>query len=102
MTASVTIVIDQVADALLVPNKAIRSNGGQKTVTVLFEGQEITIPVTVGLIGDSMSQVTSNQLREGDTLVVYGATSSSTASNGDRVFIGGPGEGFEVPAGVFP
>jgi multidrug efflux pump subunit AcrA (membrane-fusion protein) len=65
MTASVTIIVDQVDDVLVVPNKAIRTSSGQRMVTVLFEGQQITVPVTVGLVGDSMSEVTSDQLREG-------------------------------------
>jgi HlyD family secretion protein len=99
MTASVTIIIDQVEDALLVPNKAIRTSGGQQYVTVMFEGQQINIPVTVGLVGDSMSEITSDQLMEGDAVVVNGSTSSTTASSspGDRMFImegmGGPPAG---------
>ena len=104
MTASVTIVIDQVADSLLVPNKAIRTSGGQKFVTVLFEGQEISIPVTVGLIGDTMSEVTGDQLREGDVVVINGSTASSTTSTsreGDVFIMGGP-EGFGPPPGEMP
>jgi HlyD family secretion protein len=81
MTASVTIVVDQVQDGLLVPNKAIRTSGGQKTVTVLFEGQQVSVPVTVGLVGDSQSEVTSDQLREGDTVVLTGTTSSTASTN---------------------
>ena len=103
MTASVTIVIDQVDDALLVPNKAIRTSAGQKTVTILFEGQEITLPVTASLIGDTMSAVTSDQLREGDVVVIAGSTSSGAASNNrDQIFIGGPDGGFVGPPGGFP
>jgi multidrug efflux pump subunit AcrA (membrane-fusion protein) len=81
MTASVTIVVDQREDVLLVPNKAIRSSGGQRTVTILFEGQQISVPVTVGLTGDSMSEITSDQLREGDTVVINGSTSTTTTSS---------------------
>jgi HlyD family secretion protein len=91
MTAAVTIIVDQVANVLVVPNRAIRTTGGQQMVTVLFEGQQITIPVTVGLSGDSVSEVISDQLREGDTLVLVGSTSASTSAGG----------GFEVPAGGF-
>jgi HlyD family secretion protein len=102
MTASVTITTDQVDNALLVPNKALRTVNGQRTVTVLFEGQQISVPVTVGLTGDSMSQVISDQLREGDTVVVNGATSTTTASStqGDRVFVGGAEFGGGPPAGI--
>jgi hypothetical protein len=65
----------------------------------MFEGQQINIPVTVGLVGDSMSEITSDQLMEGDAVVVNGSTSSTTASSspGDRMFImegmGGPPAG---------
>jgi HlyD family secretion protein len=91
MTASVTIIVDEVTDALLVPNKAIRNNGGQQTVTIMFEGQQITVPVTVGLSGDSMSAVTSDQLREGDTVVINGSTASGSAgAQRDIMFFDGP------------
>jgi macrolide-specific efflux system membrane fusion protein len=105
MTASVTIVTAQVDNALLVPNKAIRTSNGQKTVTVLFEGQQISVPVTVGLAGDSMSEVTSDQLKAGDTVVLSGSTATSTTSTssqsagsftGPGDFSGGP------PPGVLP
>jgi HlyD family secretion protein len=102
MTASVTITTDQVDDALLVPNKAIRTSNGQKTVTVLFEGNQISVPVTVGLANSSMSQVTSSQLKEGDTVVVSGTTSSTTtssSSNQNNNFGGGPGFGGPPPGG---
>jgi multidrug efflux pump subunit AcrA (membrane-fusion protein) len=94
MTASVTIVTDRVDNALLVPNKAIRTSSGQKTVTVLFEGQQISVPVTTGLTGSSMTEVISDQLREGDVVVLSGSTSSS-ASTSERgpvfeSFEGGP------------
>jgi HlyD family secretion protein len=102
MTASVTITTDQVDNALLVPNKALRTVNGQRTVTVLFEGQQISVPVTIGLTGDSMSQVVSDQLREGDVVVVNGATTSTTATSnqGDRVFVGGAEFGGGPPAGI--
>jgi HlyD family secretion protein len=98
MTASVTITVNQVEDALLVPNKAIRTSAGQKTVTVLYEGQQIAVPVTVGLVGDSMSQVSSDQLWEGDVVVISGSTSSTTTtSNQNNGNLGGGLGGFEGP-----
>lgn len=104
MTASVTITTAQVEDALLVPNKAIRTINGQQIVTVLFEGQQITVPVTVGLVGDSLSQVISDQLREGDVVVISGSTSSTAASGnqGDRFFMGGFDGGMGAPPAGMP
>ena len=91
MTASVTIVVDQRDDVLMVPNKAIRTSNGQQTVTILFEGQQIAVPVTVGLTGDSLSEVTSDQLREGDAVVINGSTASASSTRGqDVMFFEGP------------
>jgi multidrug efflux pump subunit AcrA (membrane-fusion protein) len=93
MTASVTITVDQRNNVLMAPNKAIRTSNGQQTVTVLFEGQQIAVPVTVGLAGDTMSEITSEQLREGDTVVINGSTASGSAlGERDIMFFGGPGD----------
>ncbi len=93
MTASVTIAVAQVDEALLVPNKAIRTIGGQSILTILFEGQQITLPVKVGLTNGTLSQVISDQLREGDTVVIN-ASSTTTTTNAQnfRAFegFGGP------------
>jgi HlyD family secretion protein len=81
MTASVTITVDQVDNALIVPNKAIHTSNGQRTVTVLSGDQQITVPVTVSLTGDSQSAVTSPQLKEGEVVVISGSTSTTTTSS---------------------
>jgi HlyD family secretion protein len=103
MTASVTIITDERQDVLIVPNKAILTGAGQRTVTVLFEGQQISVPVTVGLTNSSMSEVTSSQLREGDVVVLNGTTSttSTTQERGEMNF-GGPGGGLVGPGGIMP
>jgi HlyD family secretion protein len=96
MTASVTILTDQVDNALRVPNKAIRTSSGQKYVTVLFEGQQISVPVTVGLTGSSMTEIISDQLQEGDVVVINGSSSTTSASETGtfrQLFEGGPPEG---------
>ncbi len=96
MTASVSIIVEKVENVLVVPNNAVKTSNGQKTVTVLFEGQQISVPVTVGLIGDSTSEVISDQLREGDTLVVSGT--STIASGGGS---SGASVEFRAPEGGF-
>jgi len=102
MTASVTITTDQANDVLVVPNKAIHTSSGQRTVTVLFEGQQISVPVTVGLVNDSVSEVTSDQLRQGDTVVINGTTASTTTtSSQNNLNLGGAG-GMGMPSGGPP
>lgn len=98
MTASVTIILEQHDDVLLVPNKAIRTSAGQRTVTILFEGQQITLPVTVGLSNSSLSEVTSDQLREGDTVLINGTTATTTTTTTNNR----GGNGFEMPGGGPP
>ena len=80
MTASVTIVLEQRDDIMQVPNKAIRTSNGQQSVVVLFEGEQITVPVAVGLVGDTMSEITSSQLQEGDVVVIKTSSSNSSAT----------------------
>ena len=68
MTANVNIVTDQRDNVLMVPNRAVHTQGRQKLVTVLFEGQQIQVPVQTGLSNDTMTEVTSG-LNEGDTVL---------------------------------
>lgn len=98
MTAAVAIVTQQHPGVLMVPNRALHTSGGQRTVIVLFEGQQVPVPVTVGLSNETYSEVSSDSLREGDTLVLNAAASSSTRTltNGGMM---GPGFG---GGGAFP
>ncbi len=100
MTAAVSIVVDQHENVLVVPNQALHTSGGQRTVTVLFEGQQITVPVTVGLAGDSLTEVTSTSLKEGDEVVVTGSPSSSSTSTNSNTG-GSPGDAGGPPGGFF-
>lgn len=105
MTATVNIIVAESKNVLVVPNRALQMRSGQRTVTILFEGQQISIPVMVGLMGDSMSEVISDQLREGDTVVLSGSTTAtSSATNQNRINFMVPGGGFEgtIPGGMIP
>lgn len=90
MTAAVAIVTDRRADVLLAPNRAIRVSGGQRTVTVLFEGQQISVPVTLGLSNESMSEIVSGQVRAGDTVVINSTASAAQNQSRGGFLFGGP------------
>jgi len=92
MTSNVNIIVAERANVLTVPNRAIRTVGKQKTVTVLFEGQQIQTPVQVGLSGDSATEITSG-LKEGDVVVLATTTTKSTSGGG----MGIPGAGGPPP-----
>lgn len=76
MNASVSIIIDRRQNVLLVPNRAIRTSGRQRTVTVYYQGETITLPVTVGLVGDTHTEILSG-VREGDLIVINPTTTTT-------------------------
>jgi HlyD family secretion protein len=96
MTAAVSIVTAQHDNVLMVPNQTIRVTGQQRSVTVLFEGQQIPVQVTVGLTNETMSEVSGGQLREGDEVVISTSTAGTQNNFGQR----GPAGGF-IGGGFF-
>jgi len=91
MTAAVSVVIAQHDNVLMVPNQAIQVTGNRRQVIVLFEGQQIPVPVTVGLTNETMSEVTGNQLKEGDTILVNPPATTGGGARGGGTIIGGFG-----------
>ena len=86
MTAGVSIVVERREDVLMVPNRAVRSTGRQRVVEVLYQDQVIQAPVTLGMSNDTMTEVVSG-LKEGDQVVLRGATTTQVTPRG-------PGGGF--------
>lgn len=81
MSAAVNIIVAEHADAILVPNKAIRVANGKRTVTVMNGGGQIQqVEVTIGLTNETYSEVTSGSLKQGDRLLISTSTSSSSSS----------------------
>src|SRR6056297_34504 len=82
MTASVSVLVDEVSDALIVPQGAITGSGDR--ASVLLQGPDGTAeatPVTIGLQGDSGTEVTGG-LQEGDVLVIPSADDLSFPQGG--------------------
>jgi macrolide-specific efflux system membrane fusion protein len=94
MSANVSIVVEQRDNLLLVPNRAIKTSGKQKTVTVLKDGKQTQVNVTLGMSGDSQSEVT-NGLSEGDVVIVQQTTTTTTNQGG----VAGGGLGGPPPGG---
>ena len=90
MNASVNIILQQRDNVLLVPNRAVLSVGNRKTVTVLYEGQLIDVPVTLGLSGDTQSEVVGGVLREGDVVLIGQTTTTARGVPGAGGLGGGP------------
>lgn len=77
MTANLSIIVDRRDNVLLVPARAVRSQGNQRIVNVLYKGQTIATPVTIGLTNDQFAEVISGLL-EGDQVIIQTAVRTST------------------------
>jgi len=98
MTADITIVTASATDVLTIPSTALRGTAGSYRVQVLGgDGTPAATPVEVGLVTDTMAEITSG-LAAGD-VVVTGTTADrtgTTTTTGDRGGFGGgavPGVG---------
>jgi len=94
LSAVVDIVVQQKNDVLLVPNRAITTQGRSSTVQVVKGTTTETRIVKTGISNDQYTEITDG-LSEGEQ-IVYKSSTSSTSSNtmqqGYQVF-GGPGGG---------
>jgi multidrug efflux pump subunit AcrA (membrane-fusion protein) len=81
MSASVAVVVDSVSNAVAVPSSAVTAVGRQSVVTVLKNGKQTTQPVTVGLVGDSETQILSG-LTPGAVVVEPSVTAGSAGNTG--------------------
>lgn len=75
MTANASIIIDRRDNVLLTSSRAIRTQGGRRYVRVLYQGQQIDVPVQVGMTGDAGIELLGDTVKEGDVLVLNTTTS---------------------------
>jgi multidrug efflux pump subunit AcrA (membrane-fusion protein) len=94
MTASVTVVIAKSSGVLNVPSAAVQGRNNVGTVTVVNGKKQTPQTVTVGLRGDTTTEIVSG-LKEGQTIVV----STSTLGNSVSTATTGVGAGTRTGAG---
>ncbi len=87
MSAAISIETDRKDNVLLVPNRAVRTQGRTKVVDVLAGENTVTKTVQTGASNDQSTEITSG-LQEGDQVVIPTTTIRSTMSSNGR---GGPG-----------
>jgi macrolide-specific efflux system membrane fusion protein len=104
-TATVTVTTSTAENVLYVPAAAVRTAGGQSTVTVLRNGKQAVQPVQIGIQGTQGTEIKSG-LNEGDQVVITTGTTGTGGTNGapggGAGFGGGPGGGLGgggVPGG---
>ena len=70
MTAAVNIVVEEVKDVVLIPNRAVRLIDGQRVVYILKDNQPFPITITLGASSDTMSVLASGDIKEGDLIIL--------------------------------
>lgn len=71
MTAGVNILVEQLKDVVLIPNRAVRTRDGKQIVYVLQSDNSLkTVEIKIGATSDSTSQLISGDVKEGDLLVL--------------------------------
>jgi HlyD family secretion protein len=88
MTAAVNIVVNSLTGVLVVPNRAVRLVDSQRVVYVLRNGQPVEIAITLGASSDTVSEVVSGDLKEGDQIILNPPSSLIGGGRGG-VFVGG-------------
>lgn len=86
LTAAVSIITASKQNVLILPNRAIHSSNGQHIVTILSEGNQVTVPVTLGLTNDTNSEIASGNIHDGDTVVLNATSATTTSTGGGGIF----------------
>jgi HlyD family secretion protein len=86
MTAAVNVTVEEIKDAIVVPNRAVRLVDGDRVVYVLVDGKPVKKEVSLGASSDTMSVVIDGDVKEGDLVVLNPPVEFAPG--------GGPGGGF--------
>lgn len=70
MTAAVSVIVEEVKDTLLIPNRAVRLVEGDRVVYILKDGVPQPVKITLGASSDTMSVLIDGDLKEGDMIVL--------------------------------
>ena len=81
-TADVEIEVDKALNALAVPYEAIDYREGENYIFKVVDGIANQVPVSLGVQGEILIQVISDQLAEGDTIVL---DPPATLTDGDNI-----------------
>ena len=88
MTVNVTFPIEQRNDTLIVPFRAIETEGGQAYLTRVTAPGSERVAVTMGLITDTQVEILSG-IEEGDVVTVYANPVQDTQLMRNPMFSGG-------------
>lgn len=90
MTAAVEVVVSQLEEVMLVPNRAVRVVDGERVVYIIKNGQLEMVNIELGASADLYSEVAGGDLRVGDEIVLNPPANSFLMGGGPGGRFGGP------------
>lgn len=70
MTSAVNIIVNQLKDVLLVPNRAVRFVNGKQVVYILKGNKPTPVNIQIGATSETFSELLSDEIKEGDPVVL--------------------------------
>jgi HlyD family secretion protein len=70
MTAGVNVVVTELQDVLLIPNRAVRVVDNKRVVYVLRDGQPVKVEIRLGPSSDTFSSLADGDINEGDLIIL--------------------------------
>jgi HlyD family secretion protein len=84
MTAAVNIIVEQLKDVVLVPNRAVRLVDNERVVYLLVDGQPLKKEIRLGSSSDTMSVVAVGDVKEGDLVILNPPSAQFGPGGGPR------------------
>jgi HlyD family secretion protein len=84
MTAAVNIVVEEMNDVILVPNRAVRLVDNERVVYLLVDGQSVKKEIRLGSSSDTMSVVAVGDIKEGDLIILNPPSAQFGPGGGPR------------------
>jgi HlyD family secretion protein len=88
MTSGVYITVEELNDVMVVPNRAVRIDDGDRIVYVLEDGEIVMKKIILGASADAYSEVVSGELVVGDLVILNPPTNSLFGLGGGGGFRG--------------
>jgi HlyD family secretion protein len=70
MTAAVNIIVEQIENVVIVPNRSVRVRDGERVVYLLVNGVITPMPVVLGATSDFYSEVLEGDVNVGDEIIL--------------------------------
>lgn len=70
MTGAVNIIVNQLDDVLLVPNRAVRMREGQRVIFILREGVPEVVEIEIGASSEMYSELIAGDVEEGELIIL--------------------------------